>query len=462
MARIVKKFGDLTKDPVPRLIRRVAVPAATGLFFNTMYNVVDTYFAGTLSTEALAALSLSMPVFFIILSMSVGMSTGATALVGNALGGGNRAGAREYAIQGVSVGAMVALGLTGLGIYVSPALFGLLGAHGQYLRTCLEYMDIIFLGSVFFMINYMMNAILQAQGDTRSFRNFLFAGFVLNIGLDRWFVFGGLGVPALGIQGIAFATILIQAVGVVYLGYKVKATGLVSNRKRWEALPQLRTTLEMARQGIPASANFLTIGVGVFVIQYFVSDFGKVAVAAYGTAIRIEQIALLPALGLDIAVLAIVSQNSGAGLYDRVREAVSTALIWGGVCMGLGTVAIFAAAKPMLGIFTDNAAVVNTGAVYLYIDALVLYAYVVLFVHVAALQGLKRPMFALWIGLFRQVAAPAAVFYLLTRVLDVGIVGIWWGIFAVTWCAAGVAFFYARRVMARMSPRSEPAAAGVT
>jgi hypothetical protein len=100
--------NSLTTEPIPELVRRIAVPASIGFFFNTMYNVVDTYFAGLISTQALASLSLSLPVFFIIIATGTGVSTGATALIANALGAGKREEARLYAAQAISFGILTA------------------------------------------------------------------------------------------------------------------------------------------------------------------------------------------------------------------------------------------------------------------------------------------------------------------------------------------------------------------
>jgi Na+-driven multidrug efflux pump len=91
--------NKLITKPIPGLIAQLAVPASIGMFFNTMFNVVDTYFSGLISTEAIAALSLSFPVFFVILAVGFGISTGTTALIANALGAGDESKARLYAIQ---------------------------------------------------------------------------------------------------------------------------------------------------------------------------------------------------------------------------------------------------------------------------------------------------------------------------------------------------------------------------
>ena len=437
----------LTTGPIPTLIRKIAVPASVGFFFNTLFNAVDTWWGGQISTQALAALSLSFPVFFIIIAVGSGLASGTTALIGTALGKGNLEEAETFSAQGISFGILISIVLTAVGLAGSRTLFAFLGASGEYLRICLAYMNVIFAGTVFFIVNHMMSAILNALGDTRPFRNFLVAGCLLNVLLDPWFIYGGFGVPPMSFAGIALATVLIQAVGCLYLCSRVRRTKLGSACDPNSLRPRLAAFREIARQGVPAAANFFTIGLGIFVITYFISGFGKEAVAAYGAAMRIEQIILLPAIGLSTATLAIVAQNSGARLFDRMDETVRTALRYGGITMLCGTVALFFFAGPLMAVFTADPAVIAIGRAYLKISAFVLYAYVVLSVNVAALQGIRKPMFALWIGLWRQIIAPVALFWVLTRLLGFGLAGIWWGIFGINWSAAAVAWFYARRQM---------------
>src|SRR3954469_597835 len=151
---------ELTEAPVQGLIRKMALPASIGFFFNTMYNVVDTYFGGQVSTTALAALSLSFPVFFLIIIFDSGISTGTTALLANIIGEGSVHGtssadtsrARKYVGQIFSFGIIISIFLTILGLIVSPAIFRLLGAHGEYLTLALSYMNVIFYGAIFFLM----------------------------------------------------------------------------------------------------------------------------------------------------------------------------------------------------------------------------------------------------------------------------------------------------------------------
>lgn len=442
--------NELITQPIPRLIARIAIPAGTGMFFNTMFNVVDTYFSGLISTEAIAALSLSFPVFFVILSFGFGISTGTTALIANAMGARDLAKARYYAIQSVSFTILLSMVLMVLGLSSAPFLFGVLGAKESYLAISLAYIDVIFYGLIFFTLTFVFNAILTAQGDTKSFRNVLILGFFLNLLFDPWFIYGGFGLPAMGLAGVAWATILIQFFSALFMGMRVIRSDLICQECWAMFSPRRHFFGAIAKQGFPASLNTMSVAIGIFIITWFLSRFGQAAVAAYGIATRVDQIALLPIMGLNTATLTLVGQNNGAALYQRCREAYHKALMYGIVLITGSMIIVFSVPGPIMQFFTTDTAVVAIGAHYLRISVFIYWAYIILFVAVAALQGLKRPFYALWIGLYRQIVAPAAVFYTLAYLLGMGLNGIWWGIFIVTWSATIFTLFYVRATMKTM------------
>jgi putative MATE family efflux protein len=443
----LRQDSDLTQKPVPTLIRKIAVPASIGFFFNTMYNVVDTYYGGQLSTDALAALSLSFPVFFMIIALGSGIATGTTALISNAIGEGDREKAAEYIGQAISFTVLIGIVMTIIGLLISPFLFRILGAGGQYLYLGLSYMNVILLGTVFFLLIYTFNAILNAQGDARTFRNYLIVGFFLNIILDPWFMYGGFGVPKMGLPGVAWATVLIQFLGSLYMGFRASVSDIFCADCMKKLVPRKTAYIDLAGQGVPASLNMMTVAVGVFVITYFISIFGKEGVAAYGIATRIEQIALLPSFGLNIAALTIVGQNNGAKKFDRVSETVNTCILSGIAIMTIGTVCVFSFANPLMDVFTTDPIVASIGATYLKIAAFIFQAYIILYISVSCLQGMKKPLYAIWIGLYRQIAAPLLIFFGFVHLLGFGIVSVFWGIFAITWSAAFFTLWYSRRTI---------------
>ncbi|MCJ2166312.1 MULTISPECIES: MATE family efflux transporter [unclassified Pseudodesulfovibrio] len=441
---------DLTTRSIPKVIRQVAVPASVGFFFNTMFNVVDTWWAGRIDTHAVAALALSLPVYFIITALASGIGTGSTALMGSALGARDRDQAALIAVQMLSFGIFVSAFLAWFGLIFSPDIFGWLGAEGSYLTTCLEYMSPIFSCNFFTVSLFLFNAVLQSQGDTRSMRNVLILMATLNVAFDPWFIHGGFGLPAMGLAGVAWATVLLQGVGAVYLLVKARRTGLLKTNSGRNLIPRPKIYAEIARQGFPASLNSMTIALGFFVIFRFVSGFGPEAAAAYGIATRIDQIILLPTIGLSVAALTITAQNYGANRIDRIRENMKKNLLYGAMLILPLSVPIFLFAEPLMRIFTDDPAVTAIGAEYLRIDAFTLYGYVAIFVPTSILQGMKRPLFAIWLGLSRQVAAPYILFTLFTRTLGYPITALWFSILGIVWISAGIAFWFARRTVNRV------------
>ena len=366
---------DLVQDPISRLIRQIALPASVGVFFSTMFNVVDTFFAGLDSTDALAALAVSFPIFFIIIALGSGIGQGATALISNAAGQGDLEEAHHLSLQALSFGVLFSAPLTVFGLWSAPFLCRFLGAEKEHLSLSLAYMNTVLLGLVFFLVQSALNATLQAQGTTRTFRNVLLVGCLANVILDPWFMLGGLGLPAMGLRGIALATVVIQIGGSIYLLCKVQHTRIWRGW-RWSWLkPDAKLYGSLAAQGLPASLNMLTVALGIFLVTWFVGRFSKEGVAAYGIATRIEQIFLLPTIGLNIAILSLTGQNNGAGRFDRVREAYRTSLKYGLTLMVAAGVIVLFGAGTMMALFTSDR-VIGIGTEYLRVASVTLCSYV--------------------------------------------------------------------------------------
>jgi len=348
MASSKHNSTSLTTGPLTGHIRRIALPMSIGFLFNTMYNVVDSFYAGRISTDALAAMALAFPVFFIIIAASEGIARGASALIANAIGAENERKEQELSSQVFSLGSFVAVGVTVVGLVVSAPLFQLMGASGEYLQLAVDYMHPLFWCTVFFILSSMCNAILLAHGDSKTFGKVLVSGFFLNLLLDPWFLYGGFGLPAMGIRGIALATCLIQVLGSLYLFSVIVRRGYIKSRLLSWFKPKLRVYREILIQGIPTSFNMMSIALGFFVTTFYLNFYGEVAVAAFGVGTRIEQIILLPAIGLSSAVVSIVGQNNGAGKLDRVSDTVSICARYGLVLILVSSAVLYIFAAPMV------------------------------------------------------------------------------------------------------------------
>ena len=424
---------DLTQDDIKVQIKKLAIPASVGFFFHTMFNVTDTYFAGLISTQALSALTLSFSIFFMMIAFAGGMSEAATALVGNALGKKDNAKATHIALNALVFAFFLSFVLTLIGVSTSSWLMSLLGAEGGYLEESLAYINIILYGSVFFVFSFFINALLNSVGDTVSFRNILIFSSVLNIGLDYWFVFGGLGVIPMGVSGIALSTVIAEIITMLYLFYKLSKTPLLDS---YSAFYFDKVVLrELLKQGFPPSTNMVLMATGIFIITYFAAPFGKEAVAAFGIGMRVEQIILMPSIGLNVAVLAIVSQNNGALQFERIHQTLRTSLYYGGIVSVIGMVLLLGGAEVWMGLFSEDANVIKEGALYLRIEAFILFPFVIIFVHLAMLQGIEKPNFIFYISVFRQIVAPLVLLSLVAY-FALDLVWIWLSIaFIVTFSA---------------------------
>jgi len=428
-----KKKPSLLDDPISQLFIRIAVPSSVGTIFMTLYNVVDTYFAGKISAEALAALAQTFPVYFIIIAMGVGLSIGTTSLISNAIGEKEDNKASFFLAQSIILSIVTAIIVTITGILVGPYIIYAMNKSLVTLNLSMEYLNIIFLGSIFIFIQMSVNSSLTAIGDTKSNRNVLIFSFFLNIILNPIFIFGFGIIPAMGIKGIALSTIVSQFIGAVYIIYKASRTYLSEYLYVKCFLPKFEILKDLLTQGIPASIGMMMISVGIFIILYFIGQYGDLAIAGYGTAIRYEQLYLLPVLGLNTAVLAMVGQNYGAKNIARVNEIYNKALLYGCTFMFISSFFIYFSAEFAVGLFTENKEVIKYGTIYLQITALMEPIYPIFFISNALIQGFKKASIVMYLTLFRMVILPSSILWFLIFYLNSSFAFVFWGLLIINW-----------------------------
>ncbi len=402
----MSKSIKLTKDPIWTLLRRVTIPASVGSLFQTFYNLVDTWFAGRISAEAIGAIAKSFPIYFTIIAVGVGLGAATNALIGNSIGEKKLKVASMYIAQSLIFALTVSIFVTLFGLNASNYLLGIMGSDTAGIALTREYLDIIFYGTFIVLIQISLNGTLNAQGDTKSYRNVLIFTFFLNIFLNPLFIWGYGIIPGFGIAGLAIATVISQLIGTIYLGYKVNDCKIREYLKFQCFIPKFEYLKPLTTQAVPVMFSMLFIGVGIFNILYFIGQFGDLATAGYGAALRIEQVFLLPVIGLNTAVLSIGGQNFGAKAYDRIRELYTKALLFGSSFMVVAGIIIFFGAEFFVSLFTDNQEAVKSGAIYLKVAALIGPIYPVFFITTAVFQAVKKPLYSLYLSILRLTAFP--------------------------------------------------------
>lgn len=408
---------DLTKDKISSLIRQIAIPSSIGTLFQTLYNIVDVKYAGLISPGAITAIAKSFPIYFIIIGFTTGLSIGVTALISNALGQKDEKKASLFLAQSILACLIVSILVTIIGLYGTEPILIFLNTSPDIIFYAKDYMDIIFLGSSLFFLQLTINSFLVSKGDTKSLRNVLIITFFINLFLNPLFIYGAFFIPAMGIKGIALATLCSQLYGLIYIIIKVNKTNLREYLYPECFIPKLIFQREIFGQAIPATGSMMFIGFGVFVLLYYVSTYGDYSAGGYGAAIRFEQLFLLPVLGLNASTLALVGQNFGALNFNRILETYKKSILYGTIFMASCGLLVFLSADYIMYFFSDNEEIIFYGSTYLKIAAFAGPCYPIFFISSALLQGLKKPNYQMIINLLRMVILPVcalsiAVFYL--------------------------------------------------
>ena len=438
----MSKNIQLTKDPIWTLLRKVTIPASTGSLFQTFYNLVDTWFAGKISADAIAAIAKSFPIYFVIIAVGVGIGAATNAAIGNLIGEKNIRKASLFVAQSVIFAIIISIIVTLFGLNLSNYLLSLMGSNMESILLTREYLDIIFYGTFIVMIQISLNGTLNAQGDTKSYRNVLIFSFFLNIFLNPLFIWGYGIVPGFGIAGLAIATVIAQSIGTLYLIYKVNSCKLKKYIYLRCFIPKFSFLKDLLNQSLPIIFSMLFIGVGSFNILYFIGKFGELGIAGYGAALRIEQDFLLPVIGLNTAVLSIGGQNFGAKNYNRIRELYTKALIFGSSFMAIAGIIMFIFAETFVSLFTENLIAIEHGAIYLKIAALIGPIYPVFFITTAVFQAVKKPIYSLYLSIIRLTALPFLSLWYVINIKGGSYNDIFYTIMATNWFIAIVVIIF--------------------
>ena len=403
---------NLLKDEVSLLVRKLAVPASVGTLFQTLYTIVDTFYAGKISPEALSALSKSFPIYFLIIATSIGVTVAGTSLIGSSIGEKNEKNVLSYFGNVIIYSIIISIVVSILGFAFGEKIFLLMNSSQEVTILGLEYINVIFLGTILFILVVALNSFLHAEGDTKTYRNVLIFSFFLNIILNPIFIFGFLFIPPLGITGIGIATLIAQFVSLLIILIKI----LNNQRIKQITLDHFKAKFFFLKniffQSMPITIAILGYSIAATVVFTYVGLFGEYAVAGYGSATRIEQVVLLPILGINTAIISIIAQNIGAKYYDRVEQSYFTSIKYGLFIMLIAGAVVFISADIVPKFFSSNPDVIMHGSMYLKISAFILPAYPIFFLSNGFFMALKKSEKAMVNNIARNVIVPVLSFYI--------------------------------------------------
>ncbi len=392
---------NLLQDPVPSTLKDMTIPMIYGMILLMTFNVVDTFFVSLLGTQPLAAISFTFPVTFTILSMTIGLGIGTSAVIAKLIGNDDVSLAKNAATASLVLSALIVCLLSTVGYFYTYELFTLLGAEPPLLPLIHDYMDVWYLGSVFLIGPMIGNAILRASGDTVTPGFIMGSAGLVNAILDPILIFGIGPIPAMGIQGAAIATLISWIVGLIYVLYVLSVKKKLIRSTLFTLSEFVHSSKSILKIGLPAAgANMLTPIAGA-IMTAIVASYGDHAVAAFGVGSRIESIACLVVLALSMTLPPLISQNFGAGLMKRVETAykvsVKFVLIW----QFLVFLVLILVAPYIAKIFTNEAEVADIIVLFIWILPLAYGFQGIIILTNSSFNALHKPMISLVLSVVR-------------------------------------------------------------
>lgn len=449
-----KRQNNLLSDPVGSTLRNMTIPMIYGMVLLMTFNLVDTFFVSMLGTQPLAAISFTFPITFTVISLTIGLGIGTSAVIARALGKGDNSSAKDSGTASMYLtGAIVGL-LSYVGYLFGDEIFILLGASKELLPLIHEYMDIWFLGSICLIGPMIGNAILRASGDTKSPSIIMGSAGLINAVLDPIFIFGLGPIPAMGIQGAAIATLISWLFGLFYvLHILIKQRQLIHGK-----IPSFKCLLNSSRGilkiGLPAAgANMLT-PISAAVLTAIVAKYGDAAVAAFGVGTRIESIACLVVLAMSMTLPPFISQNFGAGNMQRVEDAYRTSVKFVMVWQVLIYVLLVLAAPVIADVFSKEEAVADVIKLFIWVLPLGYGLQGIIILTNSSFNALHKPMVALVLSIIRlfvcyvPLAYIGSVYYGLEGFFVGGLIG--------NLLMAGISYRLFTKQFSSTIPESEP------
>jgi putative MATE family efflux protein len=423
-ASLVGRRLDYTRGSIGRSILLLSVPMVLEMMMESLFAVTDTYFVGKLGTDAVAAVGLTASLVTVIFCLAFGLSMAATAMVARRIGAKDVEGANVVAVQCVIVGFIVSVPLGIVGAIYAKDLLLLMNASGETAALGEGYATVMFAGNVTTFQLFLTNAVFRGAGDPILAMRALWLGNAINIVLDPILIFGWGPIPAMGLVGAGWATVIGRGIGVVYqLKLLARSHGRIAVRR-----VHLRFDPAIVHRIFTTSGwgiVQLLVGMASWIaVMRFLADFGDDALAGYTIALRVIIFILLPAWGIANAAATLVGQNLGAGQPDRAEHSAWITCHANAVFLASVAALFFFGARPLASIFTDVEAAIDVAADCLRIVALSYPFLAYGMTTVQAFNGAGDTRTPTWLNLFAYWVVQIPVAWALAWPLGLGPTGV--------------------------------------
>lgn len=399
----MKSKVDLTNGPVAPAIVGMTLPMMVGMVGMVAFNLVDTYFIGQLGTDALAAMSFTLPVVMMQGAVSMGLGVGASAVISRAIGENNSEKVKRLTTDALLLSVLIVIFFVIVGLLTIDPLFTLLGADKGSLELIRRYMRIWYLGMAFVVVPMVGNNAIRAAGNTVIPSLVMLTAILLNGILDPLLIFGIGPFPRLELEGAALATVFARSVTLVvsllFLHFKFgmltfRFEGFKSTFESWKKVVYI---------GIPAAVTQILIPVSMGVITRLIATQGNAAIAAFGVCSRIEMFVLSPIVALGAVITPFTGQNYGAGKLERVKEGLKFSSVFSLTLSAVIWVTFHFFGESAGALFNDSPEVYETVGLYLAIVALSYGFHGISMVAASVFNALNKPFAAMLINVFKLI-----------------------------------------------------------
>lgn len=396
------------------LLVKMSIPVMLSMLIQSLYNIVDSYFVSKISEKSLRATSLSYPLQIIIVGVAVGTGVGINSFISRSLGSDRE----DVANQGAMHGLLLTLVCWALFLVfrftMMEGFFNLFTTDLEVKAMGMDYLGLVTSFSIFAITQIIIEKTIQGTGNMVVPMIIQIIGAVINIILDPIMIFGYFGFPRMGIRGAAIATLIGQGFGAFFGLYflLMKKTDLRINFKDFKLSRDIIKNIY--RVGFPSILMNTVTAIVTTLMNLILAARSEMAVSVLGIYFKLESFVMMPSFGLSQGVLPIIGYNFGARNKERIKEAYRYGIRLNLGLMALGTLIFQLFPRQLIGIFTEDPAMIEMGVYTLRIISLGFILAAIGIINAVYFQAIGKGDYSLIVTSLRQLVIIVPVAYLLS------------------------------------------------